>query len=225
MVNPSDLNDARMVALTEGLVNGLSAKPELFPDCPVDLGALAGAMNGFKALLAGDADYERHMAALREEQHQAMEKLVWSARALAEFLNQLHAHGLIPPELGPPPTDLPPVKLVPGPCHQLCAREHGPEQVELVWRVPISGSRVLGYEVQKAQVPCGPGIPWETAITSLSNRVVLPQPDGSVFLYRVVGRGPEGLGEPSTYVAIRMGPDPEEEPDDEPDQPGSGAAG
>lgn len=224
MADPTDRNDARMVALAEGLVNGMSAQPALFKDCPVDLGQLAGAMNDLKTLMAGDADYDREMAALHEERYQAMEQLVWSARSLAAFLDQLHAQGLIPPELGPPPTELPPIKLVPGPCLQLYAREHGPEMVELNWRVPVSGSRVQGYEVQKAEVPCGQ-IPWETAVTSLTNRVVLPQADATVFLYRVIGRGPEGLGEPSTYVCLRMGPDPYEDLEDEEFEPGEGSPG
>jgi hypothetical protein len=221
-MTPTDLNDARLIALTGSLVEGLSAKPELFPNMPVDLLDLARQMRELADLADADSAFEQEMAAIREREQQAMEDFVVATRQVIEYLKQLQEHGLLPAELGPPPLDLPPVRLVPGPCHQLRAADHGPESIELIWYPPLTGSRVLCYEVERAQIPCG-AIPWEVAVTSLSNRVVLPQADGTVFIYRVTARGAEGLGEPSGYVAIRVGEEPEYDDDDD-DQGQAGPA-
>ncbi|MFM2056777.1 MAG: hypothetical protein RLY71_1162 [Pseudomonadota bacterium] len=204
-MEPADLIEARRNALTEGTADSLSEHPDLFPTVPTNIHELLAALHEVIAISEANGAFERELEAAYDAEMQIMEELGMHALRMAEYLDRLQKLGVIPAELTPPEVPPLPIPLVPGQCMALSAQAHGPDEVALSWQSPEEGSRVHGYEVEKAAAPGGPDGLWQLAVTSLSTQVVLPQPPGVEVMYRVVARGIGGRGLPSEQVGIHLG--------------------
>ena len=199
-------NDVRFLVFHRSILRGLAEHAEFFPTlppCAPFITDLEGTLDDFVAACKQDTLCQERLAEAREAEQVAMEQLMEKINSVVEYHKKIYELGLLPQELGPPPVMAPIPRIPSAPL--LLRAENAPDaQVQLTWEPPMGGTRVLSYEIERAKAPCGPGIPWTLAVTSLSTKVLLPETLGDVLLYRVVAVGADGRGEPSGDVCIEV---------------------
>lgn len=199
-------NDARFLIFQRSILRGLAEHAELFPSlppCAPFITDLEASLDDFSAACKEDNLRQEELEKAREAEQTSKEQLLETVNSVIEYHQKLHELGLIPQELGLPPVMAPIPRIPSAPL--LLRAENAPDaHVQLTWEPPVGGTRVLSYEIERAKVPCGPGIPWTLAVTSLSTQVLLPETLGDVILYRVIAIGADGRGEPSGQVCIEV---------------------
>jgi hypothetical protein len=199
-------NDVRFLVFHRSILRGLAEHAEFFPTlppCAPFITDLEGTLDGFIDACEQDRLYREKLAKAREAEQASREQLLEKINSVVEYHQKIYELGLLPQELGPPPVLAPILRIPSAPL--LLRAENAPDaHVQLTWEPPVGGTRVLSYEIERAKVPCGPGIPWTLAVTSLSTKVLLPETLGDVLLYRVVAVGADGRGEPSGQVSIKV---------------------
>jgi hypothetical protein len=199
-------NDARFFVFHRSILRGLAEHAELFPSlppCAPFIKDLQGSIEDFAEICKEDTLHQEKMAKAREAEQESKEQLLEKVNSVIEYHRKLHELGLIPQDLGPPPV-MAPIPRIPSAPLFLRAENAPDAHVQLTWAPPVGGTRVLSYEIERAKVPCGPGIPWTLAVTSLFPKVLLPETLGDVLLYQVVAVGADGRGEPSDKVCIEV---------------------
>ncbi len=199
-------DDVRFLVFQRSILRGMAEHAEFFPHMP----PIAHYIKDMEAHLDDYAEsckqttlYQEKLSKARETEHASREQLWEKINQVIEYHQKLYDLGLLPTELNPPPI-MDPIPRVPS-APLLLRAENAPDaHVQLTWEPPMGGARALSYEVERVKVPCGPGIPWTLAVTSLSTKVLLPETLGDVLLYRVIAIGADGRGEPSSDVVIEV---------------------
>ena len=199
-------NDVRFLVFHRSILRGIAEHAEFFPHMPPlahYIKDMEAHLDDYTESCKQDTLYQEKLAKARETEQASREQLMEKINLVIEYHKKLYELGLLPQELGQPPI-MDPIPRVPS-APLLLRAENAPDaHILLTWEPPAGGSRALSYEVERVKVPCGPGIPWTLAVTSLSTKVLLPETLGDVLLYRVIAIGADGRGEPSSDVVIEV---------------------
>jgi hypothetical protein len=194
-------SEAKIAALAQRIIHGLSSGAEDFPSPPAGPEELQAALAAYVAAKNATVTAEKAAAASYGAKDDALEDLVDLMKAdirYAELTARNDNQKL--KQIGwSAPKDRKALE-VPGQVLSLDALREGEGWVILDWEEPKDGGRVSAYRI-RCRTANGNG--WRDVAMSVDTRVLVShQERGVELIYEVVAVNKKGVGEPSNIVTV-----------------------
>ena len=196
--------EAEIVTLAQAMVTGLTGEegvPPVYPAPPVSPQNLGLALTAFTTARDSAMTAEAQAKWATESKSNALTQLVTYMKTDLHYAEDtVNGDDALLSLIGwggrRPPTPLQPA----GQALSLLVRQQGEGWVDLAWKPPADGGKPSAYRVYRRERPEGP---WLELTTVFETQVMLmDQPRGKEYEYRIIAANKAGDGEPSNTVMV-----------------------
>lgn len=196
---PRTEND--VLTLAEEMINGLTNYTDIFPAPPLPPEVFGGVRDSYVAARNTAVTAQAGAQTATGQKEGALDDLIdVMKRELGYAENTVGKHSDQLLLLGWSPRKTPAAQSAPGQTRLLQVTRQEDDEVDLVWKAPSDGGKLLAYRVLRRERPEGP---WLDIATAVETEVTLTdQPRGKEFEYRIIAVNRSGKGAPSNTVVV-----------------------